>query len=418
MIRYLLVAAFALCTTISSAQSLQELYANAQQARKAGDNNAFYDNITKAHKQHPYHQGILYQCGIASALTGKNEEAVSYLKKAIHVNTQFDLTIAELKTLPLLDELKSLQSELQKTIISSDTAFIIPEKTFHIESITKGESDNVFYFGTIHKRNILKRNAKGVISNFTTPAQDGLASVFGVKVDASKKILWACSSPMLEMQNYDSTVQSGVFKYDLKSGKLITKYLPTISKKKFVFGDLYLNNKGQVFVSDSENNIIFVVNEQTGKLDEFFSSEEFWNLQGITSSDDGKYLFIADYIKGVFRLDLTTKALVQITSDKEVSMKSVDGLTFYKNSLIAIQNAVSPMRVTRYLLDASLSKFVDYTIIDRGHPAFNEPTIGCLSGDQFFYVANSLWSGYDDSHKLKPADRLQEVVILNAKLKN
>jgi tetratricopeptide (TPR) repeat protein len=418
MIRFLLITAFAFVSTLSSAQSLQELYGNAQQARKSGDAAGFYDNITKAHKQHPYHQGILYQCGIAAALNGKTEEAVSYLKQAIQINAQIDLNIDELKSLAGLDQLKALQVELQKPIINSATAFIIPEKTFHIESIAKGESDNVFYFGSIHKRNILKRNPKGVISNFTAPAQDGLASVFGVKVDASKKILWACSSPMLEMENYDSTVQSGVFKYDLKSGKLIAKYLPTVNKNKFVFGDLYLNNKGQVYVSDSENNIIFIVNEQTGKLDEFFSSEQFWNLQGITSSDDGKYLFVADYIKGVFRLDPVSKELIQLTTEKEISLKSIDGITYYKNSLIAIQNAVTPMRVTRYALDATASKITDFKIIDRGHQAFNEPTIGCLYGDEFYYVANSLWSGYDKEHRLKPEAELQNVVILKSSLKN
>jgi hypothetical protein len=239
-----------------------------------------------------------------------------------------------------------------------------------------------------------------------------------VKVDASKKVLWACSSPMLEMENYDSTVQSGVFKYDIKSGKLVAKYLPGVDKKKFVFGDLYLSNKGQVFVSDSENNIVFIVNEQTGKLDEFFSSDQFWNLQGVTSSDDGKYLFIADYVKGIFRLELATKSLIQLTSDIEISLKSIDGLTFYKNTLIAIQNAVTPMRVTRYTLDPSMSKVTGYTIIDRGHQAFNEPTIGCLSGNDFYYVANSLWSGYGKDHQLKPVDQLQEVIILKAALKN
>lgn len=418
MIRYLLSAALALVCASSCAQSLQELYENAQAARKSGDAAGFYDNITKAHKQHPYHQGILYQCGIAAAMNGKNEEANSYLKQAIQVNAQFDLNIDELKSLPALDHLKALQGELKKPIITSTTAFVIPEKTAHIESIAKGERDNVFYFGSIHKRNILKRNAKGVVSNFTAPAQDGLASVFGVKVDVSKKVLWACSSPMLEMENYDSTVQSGVFKYDINSGKLVSKYVPAVSKKKFVFGDLYLDHKGRVFVSDSENNIVFIVNEQTGKLDEFLASEQFWSLQGITSSDDDNFLFIADYIKGIFRFDMRSKELIQLTTDKEVSLKSVDGLTFYRNSLIAIQNAVSPMRVTRYFLDAPMSKISDYTIIDRGHQSFNEPTIGCLSGNEFYYVANSLWSGYDDDHNLKPIDQLQEVVILKSVLKN
>jgi hypothetical protein len=75
------------------------------------------------------------------------------------------------------------------------------------------------------------------------------------------------------------------------------------------------------------------------------------------------------------------------------------------------------MRVTQYFLDESQSKLKSFRIIDRGHPAFNEPTIGCVTGNDFYYVANSLWSGYDDQRHIKSPEKLQEVVILKVSLK-
>lgn len=74
------------------------------------------------------------------------------------------------------------------------------------------------------------------------------------------------------------------------------------------------------------------------------------------------------------------------------------------------------MRVMRYILNPALDKVVNYQIIDHNHPAFNEPTNGCIIGDTFYYVANSQWAGYDDQHNLKPADQLQDIVILKTDL--
>jgi outer membrane protein assembly factor BamB len=240
--------------------------------------------------------------------------------------------------------------------------------------------------------------------------------VFGVKVDTRKNILWACASPMPEMENFDSTARSAVFSYDLKTKKLIKKYL-TATKQDNAFGDLTLDSKGVPFISDSKTGTIFTIDEKSGQLVKFFNSEEFWSIQGITFSNDEKYMFIADYVKGIFRLKLDDKSLLLLPAKFEASLKSIDGLAVYNNRLVAIQNMVFPMRSTVYSLNASQDELVSFQIIDRGHPAFNEPTIGCIAGDNFYYVGNSLWSGYTKEHTLKPDSELQEVVILKADLK-
>ena len=411
-----------LCGSISlSAQiaNLQSILKQVREAQQAGDNSKFYTLILEANKLHPYHQGVLYNAARASALNNKPEEAITFLRKAIYINADFDLNNPDLKSLEGrtdFQNLKSQQTALRSPIIHSDTAFIIHDRTAHIESIATGEREGVFYLGSIHKRKIIRSDGHGNTINFTASGQDGLCSVFGLKVDPSKRYLWACSSPMPEMENFDSLATSGVYQYDINTGKLIKRYTST-EKKDFIFGDLTLDPKGRVFVSDSKNNIIFLANQKTGTLDHYFTSPEFWNLQGITFSKDGRYLFIADYIKGIFRLDTKDKSLRLLAADFDQSLKSIDGLTFYNNTLIAIQNAVVPMRVTQYKLNKDLDAIAGYNIIDRGHPAFKEPTIGCIANDTLYYIGNSLWSGYNEQHQLKEFSELQEVVVLKADLK-
>jgi len=400
-------------------QDVQYYYNKAKEAHQSNDLVGFYNNIKEASKLHPYHQIIQYQLGIAAALNGKKEEAIDALSKAIYSTATLDLSSPELKSLEQEKKFKELlaeQQELQRPVLQSDTAFTIGERDAHIESVAYDPVSQNFYLGSIHKRKILVRNSKGEVRDFIRTGEHGIAAVFGLRIDVSKRILWACASPMPEMENYDSTLQSAVYQFDIVNRTLLNKYslaTPTNS----VFGDLTLDSKGNVYVSDGVTNTIYVVNEGKGVLEPYYTSDEFWNLQGITFSPDDKYLFISDYIKGPYRLDCHSMALIKLESTSPQSLKGIDGLLFYNNSLIAIQNGVSPFRSTRYFLNNELNQIVQAAIIDRDHPAFHEPTIGCFDGSDFYYVATSQWGAYDENHQLK-TEKLKDIVILHRNIGN
>ena len=402
---------------IATAQNLEEYFNGAKKAYSEKKFEAFYTLINKAHELHPYHQVILYQKGIAAALTNHQEESVKSLREAILINADFDLNIPDLLMLSGNKEfaaVKELQSKLKQSIIQSDTAFIIKDRSLHLESIAASERKGVFFGSSIYERKLVRIGKNGETTNFTTPTKN-VAAVMGTKLHKRKKEVWICASPLPEMKNYDSAARSGVFQLELRTGKILKEF-ETDSIRDSILGDLIVSKKGEVFVSDSKSNCVLKVNRERGKLEVFYSNEAFWNIQGITFSDDEAYMFIADYIKGVFRLDMRTMQLIYVDRKVLSSLKGIDGLTFYKGSLIAIQNGVKPMRVTQYFLNKELNAVVDYRIIDRGHPAFNEPTNGCLVGDEFYYVANSQWSGYDENHQLLPEDKLQDIVLLKFSL--
>lgn len=211
-------------------------------------------------------------------------------------------------------------------------------------------------------------------------------------------------------------MRSTLFKFNIDNHTLLETYEPDSTIKGAIFGDLILSPTGSVFVSDSKNNIIFKLNESSKRLETYFTSPEFRNIQGLTFSDDGQFLNVADYLEGIFVLPIETKILTKLRELPLTSMKGIDGLLFYKNSLIAIQNGVFPLRVVRYQLNEQGTAIQDAHPIDSHHPAFNEPTLGTIVGDKLYYIANSQWSGYDDRHQIKPADQLQDIVILKSNL--
>ena len=399
-------------------QDVQYFYALAKEAYDGKDYEAFYKNISEALKLHPFHQGILYQKGLACALTGRDAGAIAALRTTICIDTRFDLLHADLNSLQSLDsfnELLQLQKDLQKQVTNSDTAFVFKDKGAHIESVAYDPVSKSFFLSSINQRKILKYHQSGNITDFIDRGEYGMTAVFGLRTDLSKGVLWACASPVPEMENYDSTLKSAVYKFDLKTGKLINKY-ESPSTVSTVFGDLVLNGIGEVFVSDGRSNTIFKVNEATHQLEVFFSAQEFWNMQGIAFSKDDRYLFIADYIKGIYRLEISTMHLIKLPIPINHSLKGVDGLLFYQNSLIAVHNGTYPHRLMRYHLSDDNSKIIRSEVIDSAHPAFNEPTIACIADSTLYYVANSQWSAYDDQHRYKP-DQAQDIVILKNLLK-
>lgn len=404
----------ALCQT----NELQQAYSQGMQAYKDGDYKTFYSAIMKAHQIHPYHQGILYQAGIAAALNNKPDEAVGYLKKAVLIQNDFNLDVPDLQPLNTRSDfkaLKKLQEEYRIPVIASDTLFTLKDRSLHVESVCAGEANGVYYAACLHGKKIV-RIENGVSRDFITSAQGGIGPVFSVRVDTRKKILWAASSPMPDF-NDTTSPRSALYKYDIKTGKLLAKYEPADQSKTYVLGDIALSSKGEVYVSDSKNSFIFKLDESKKVLEQYYSDDQFWNIQGITFSDDDKFLYVSDYIKGIFRLEVKPRYLEQLKCNLDVSLKGIDGLLFYENSLIAIQNGVKPLRVTRLTLSKAGDAVTAFRVLESNHPAFNEPTNGTIAGSTLVYVANSQWSGYDNQNQPKPDNQLQDIVVLQLGLK-
>lgn len=399
--------------------TLQDHYNKAKEAYQQKNFEVFYDHISKAAEMHPYHQGIMYQKALAAAHLQKPEEAVKLLHAAILINTAFDLHVDDFKTLHEREDFRAvvkLKEELKKPVTTSATAFVIRDPQLHAEGIAPGIKSATFFITSIHKRKVIYVDETGKAADFIEQGQDGLGAAMNVKVDKRTNSLWVASTTTPEMIDYDSSITSALYQFDLRTKKLINKFEANNEAGKFFFGDVILTKAREVFVSDSRNNIIFKVNTKTKTLDSFFTSDQFWNIQGISFSADEKYLYIADYIKGIFRLNTISKELQLLPVDDAVSAKGIDGLIYYNNTLITIQNGVEPMRTMKLILNTEGDAIVSAHIIDQAHPAFGEPTNGCLENGTLYYIANSQWGGYDGQKKIKPVSELKDILILKASL--
>jgi len=137
--------------------------------------------------------------------------------------------------------------------------------------------------------------------------------------------------------------------------------------------------------------------------------------QGIAWSPDGQSLFVADYTQGIARVDVRDGAVRLLDVPQDAVVTGIDGLVWADGSLVGIQNGVRPHRVGRHRLDASLERIEEVTVLERGNPNFDEPTLGVRVGADLYFVANSQYRFVGDDGTLD-LERLRPPVILRAPL--
>jgi sugar lactone lactonase YvrE len=411
----------ALAAQLEKAKTVNDYQRQAIAAYRAKDYAASLENFQKASALLPNYPRFIYNIAALQTLLGRHSEAIKGLNQLADMGLVFAIDQQqEFEPLKSLDEFKALLKKFagnQTPVVKSETAFTVDEKGLVTESVAYDPSARTFYVSSVHKRKIIAIDERGAAKNFAGEA-DGLWSVLGMKVDAKRRHLWAASSAFPQMVNFKKAEEgfAGVFKYDLTTGKLIKKYVLPKTTANHAFGDLLINAGGDVYVTDSLSPAVYLISSKRDELELFLENENFASPQGLTFSADEKHLFMADYARGIFDIDVKARSVTRLAPPPNVTLHGIDGLYFYKGSLIAIQNGVNPHRLIRLALSPDQKQLNNFSVIEANNPLFDEPTLGVIVKDTFYFIANSQWEKVDDKGQLAPADKLQNPRILKVKL--
>jgi WD40 repeat protein len=202
---------------------------------------------------------------------------------------------------------------------------------------------------------------------------------------------------------------------DIASGDLIESY--KLNNSEFIYlNDIAISSQGDVYITDSESNNIYTVNNSTDDLEVFFSSDEIKHSNGIAISKDDKHLYFASYTSGIRILDIATKKLVNQPNDH----KGIDGMKFYKNSLIGMVNArrdASENGVYRFYLNEELSEIVRKEKLMDFRRSSDIPTTFDLIEDTMYFVADSQMDILDQqTNTIIDASKLENYRLIVQKL--
>lgn len=417
--------AFALLWSYQSpAQNPSDVRQYVQKARAAYKDKSYpvmIENLKLALALRPNYGPYVYNLAVAYALNGNKDEAINWLNRVTAMGLVYpaasDKDFESIKDSAEFKRILKKFADNAKPVGHSTPAFTVHEKGLVPEGIAYDPVERTFYLGSVYKRKIVSINPAGEAKDFSSNS-DGLWSVMGMRVDPARRLLWVCTASHPQMMNFKESERgvSGIFKYDLKTGRLLRKYLLPAQPKQHWLGDLVLNSRGDVFASDSVSPGIYVIDRQKDELELFLENEAFVNPQGLAFSAGEKYMFMADYPKGVFVIDMKTKVPALVKPAVQTTMFGLDGLYYFKGKLIGVQNGVTPNRLVGMTLNAAGTEVQKFEVLEANNPVFDEPTLAVLAGDTLFYIANSQWETIDENGTLSAGDKLKEPVVLKLKL--
>jgi sugar lactone lactonase YvrE len=296
---------------------------------------------------------------------------------------------------------------------NSELAFTINEKDLIPEGIAYDPVRREFYVGSILKRKIVRIDSSGRASDFTSEGQDGLFKVLGMTVDPKRKTLWVCSAAGNGAKEFDG--HAGIFKYDLRTGKLIRKYVLDNTQGPHLFNDIVINADGDAFFTDSKSGGVYTITRSKDAVDLFIEPKTFDYPNGIALSPDEKILFVAA-AEGIYRIGLADKKRSPLAAPEGEKIAGLDGMYFYRGSLVGIQNGIEPIRVVRLYLSPAMDNVTRLQVLDSDNRMFQIPTTGAIVGDQLYFIGNSQLTSLQNDGSLDPKAVLQAVRILKVNL--
>ncbi len=297
-------------------------------------------------------------------------------------------------------------------------AFELPKGDFLHESLAWDPKRKQLLVGSAREGTIQLAGTDGQLKPFIRPdATNGLWGVYAMAVDADRDLLYvaATSSTLFKGFSQDDLGKSGVFKFQLSSGRFLERYLAP-GPGTHSLTSITVGKSGAMFVADGLRNLIYKIEGKWLKV--AVSDPNLRSVRGLAVSDDGKLLYFADYQLGLFGVHLATGKGFPVTyNPKTLVLGGIDGLYWYEGTLVVIENGMHPQRVMRLTLSPEGSSITRIMPLDVANPAFKLPTYGAVAGDKLYFVANSQKGNYGQYGDVRDANAFEPVKVFRSDLR-
>lgn len=296
-----------------------------------------------------------------------------------------------------------------EVIRTKNTETLIPE------GIVVDDKGNI-YVSSINERKIIVIDKKGGHKDFIPSGHQKFLEGLGMKIDTKRNWLWVANN-----RHEGNTFTSQIHAFDMRSKKTEQYYVVTDTIP-HLFNDIIIRDDGKVFFTDTYYSAVYSIEPATKKLEVVMKSPQLDYPNGLVFGPAGQ-LYIATYRNGLVMMDVASKKITPLSGFKDSTIAfALDGLVWWKNSLIGIYN-IGPDRAKNTVIQYDLNKNGDAItqerILDAGHEVFFEPTTSALKGNKLYVLANSHLAAYNaNKQSVKGVeDKLTPVAIVCYELK-
>jgi sugar lactone lactonase YvrE len=370
---------------------LKDLVAKTRAARLSGDVRAWLDYGQKTLALAPDHPDLLISMARALAANGKLEESERLLHEAIERGAGFDLfTFAEFSKHRANQKLHSLGKkgiQNMKPLARAMDFAAIEDPKLRPEGIVYDRKTDRFFIGSAHGE-IWQIDKAGKVTPFISGT--GLREVYGMKVDESRRILWAVTGVFPDLfvtgEPKKDVGIGGLHAYNIDQRKKVSEVWLDERPILHGFNDLAVANNGDVFITDTETSAVYRLVHGDKKFEVLVRNSKITFPNGIVLAPDQKHLYIA-HVEGVSRIDIMNGQVRKLAVPSNVSIHSMDGLAWDGKDLLGIQGSPYLSRVIRIRLNRGGTGVQEVRTISSRTPIGYSQTTGAIAGRNFFVVS-------------------------------
>jgi hypothetical protein len=393
----------------------QQHAAAGEQARAARDWGAWRYHLVRVREGVGYHPSIVFNLARADARLGRTEDALGWLQSfaasGLVRDVAADSAFAELRSAPGWAALAERIAANARPVGGAAAAFTLPDSGFVPEGIAFDPRTQRFFLSSVRTGRILSWTQDAGFAELVPAGRDGQWAMLALDVDTATRTLWATTAamPFFAAHQAADSGRSAVLAYDLDTGALRRRY-DAPAEGRHSLGDMTVAPDGDVFVSDSDEGVVYRIPRGATEM-EAFASDGLVSPQGLTAAPDGRIL-VADYIRGIAALDRESGDVTWLQVADSMAVSGIDGLLRVGHTLIAVQNGVTPKRVIELRMDAAETRITGWRALESGTPMLTEPTHAVVVGPELFFIADSGWDKLAPDGSINPGMALEPAHVL------
>ncbi len=378
---------------LSKINDVADLMQRADRWKQADDLRRYTYAMERLVQLRPYSPIFLYRLAEAYAMRDQKTKAYDLLikvqKQGLAINPDKDKDFDPIRTTQAFTYIIEGLVANAKPFGEGKVAVTLGDTPELIESIAYDSKGKRFLVGSVRTGEILSVTKDGRSELYASPEKTpGLRSVFALAVDQQRGFLWVgtAGAPQYVKHKASELGQAALIKFDLAKGEVIEAYPVPVDGVPRNFGSISVANNGTVYATDAIANVVYQV--QDGKLRTLFAVPGSTSLRGLAVSPDQKYLYFVDYELGLRVADLSKSEVRDLVVEGQ-NLGGIDGIYYFEDHLLAVQNGSIPTRVIRIKLDAATGVAETVRPLEANKDALVMPTFGALDDDQFYFIANS-----------------------------
>lgn len=284
----------------------------------------------------------------------------------------------------------------------SDTVTLNFEKDLIPEGIAVDTQSGKFFLSSLRKNKIVTANGDGTnAADFIGSGQYDYLSGFGMTIKGDT--LYALSNGLQKQGN-----SSVLLLLHKKTGQLIAQYKTNVLPYGYL-NDLAISKNNEIFITESQSNKIYHIQRPGMNLQVYLDTVAVEHSNGIAISDDNSKLYLASK-SGIRVVDVQTK---KILNQPDNASSGIDGMKFYKNSLIGIVEKA----LMRYFLNEDGTEIIDIKVLIRFDSTYKSPTTFDIVGDTIYFIKNVQLDNFNDStNAVINPNELESLVLMKYKV--